>query len=345
MKCEVHFTRSFWDDVDGESRGAIRSLAAQIEKVGLRENGAIPYFEPLGRCFFKKRVGNRRLLAYVLPFDVVGRQAVLMLQYVPRGAAQYEPDVGALLERHRAEIERVTREVAASPAQPGSEVKPLPPVPDELLYFVHPNRVGMTVCDDRTHTVYLTASVVRAYGKLPKAQQVDLQKALREIVDAPATEHGELQELDCPQFTVYHTRVFDRETTLKEDIVWGIVPRDGSTEAGQERERIDQQFRQFMEDFRAWEERGQSDRPRGDLLSRYADRAFPWYILADDELLESAFEDRESFLALSSEEMRVLERAIVSEDLPLVIEGRAGSGKSTLLNYYMAEKLGSLDQR
>lgn len=73
---------------------------------------------------------------------------------------------------------------------------------------------------------------------------------------------------------------------------------------------------------------------------RLSRRAYPAYILADDETWIALQKDPVANMALSPEESKVLLHARSSEgSFPLFINGRAGSGKSTILQYLFADLL------
>lgn len=74
-----------------------------------------------------------------------------------------------------------------------------------------------------------------------------------------------------------------------------------------------------------------------DDIARVAGRAYPYYILADDQLWHDIQNDQTANLALSAEEENLLSDALaLPHQLPLFINGRAGSGKSTMLYYLFA---------
>jgi len=77
-----------------------------------------------------------------------------------------------------------------------------------------------------------------------------------------------------------------------------------------------------------------------DVVLRASRRAYPAFILADDELWIDLEKETEANMALSPEESSVLESARHSDNpFPLFINGRAGSGKSTILQYLFADLL------
>ena len=101
-----------------------------------------------------------------------------------------------------------------------------------------------------------------------------------------------------------------------------------------------------------WLDLGGGDVVNWEDIARYSARAYPAYIVADKGLWQEIQEDGEANLALSAEEIRVLESALFGvpstdverdEGLPLFINGRAGSGKSTLLyhifSHYISRKI------
>jgi superfamily I DNA/RNA helicase len=69
-------------------------------------------------------------------------------------------------------------------------------------------------------------------------------------------------------------------------------------------------------------------------------RAYPSEVLEDDDLWLELEKDDEANMALSPEEMRLLESArSTGGGYPLFINGRAGSGKTTILQYLFADYL------
>jgi hypothetical protein len=85
---------------------------------------------------------------------------------------------------------------------------------------------------------------------------------------------------------------------------------------------------------------GQLDGKDKTTVLRSSRRAYPAFILADDELWIGLEKEPLGNMALSPEESEVLESARRSESpFPLFINGRAGSGKSTILQYLFADLL------
>lgn len=77
-----------------------------------------------------------------------------------------------------------------------------------------------------------------------------------------------------------------------------------------------------------------------DALLRASNRAYPAYILTDEQLWLKLEQETVANMALSPEEVKVLDSARCSESpFPLFINGRAGSGKSTILQYLFADLL------
>lgn len=79
-----------------------------------------------------------------------------------------------------------------------------------------------------------------------------------------------------------------------------------------------------------------------DLSVRYAKRAYPLDLVLDEEAWYEVQKESEGNMALSYEEVEVLESVRSTGDqrgFPLFINGRAGSGKSTVLQYLYAEIL------
>jgi len=77
-----------------------------------------------------------------------------------------------------------------------------------------------------------------------------------------------------------------------------------------------------------------------DALLRTSNRAYPAYILTDEQLWLKLEQETVANIALSPEEVEVLDSARCADSpFPLFINGRAGSGKSTILQYLFADLL------
>lgn len=74
-----------------------------------------------------------------------------------------------------------------------------------------------------------------------------------------------------------------------------------------------------------------------ELVLKHSMRTYPAIILADENSWQDIQKDAESNLALSPEEVSVLESVRGKEGFPIFINGRAGSGKSTILHYLFAD--------
>ena len=75
-----------------------------------------------------------------------------------------------------------------------------------------------------------------------------------------------------------------------------------------------------------------------DDLTAIARRAYPSYLLADEDMWLAIEQTEAANLALSAEEETILHSVSTSQpSLPLFLNGRAGSGKSTLLFYLFAD--------
>lgn len=68
-------------------------------------------------------------------------------------------------------------------------------------------------------------------------------------------------------------------------------------------------------------------------IRRQSLRAYPGYILYDNELWLAIQKEQAVSLALSPEEEQIIEEVIRKQEIPIFISGRAGSGKSTMLYY------------
>jgi superfamily I DNA/RNA helicase/PHD/YefM family antitoxin component YafN of YafNO toxin-antitoxin module len=118
---------------------------------------------------------------------------------------------------------------------------------------------------------------------------------------------------------------------LKKVFLAGIFSKDDSGEKDKVFERYQAILNMPLEDVNEEE------------IIRHSNRSYPALILADPDNWISIEENKESNLALSPEESRLLESAHDLEEkdmrtgFPLFINGRAGSGKSTILQYLFTD--------
>ena len=77
------------------------------------------------------------------------------------------------------------------------------------------------------------------------------------------------------------------------------------------------------------------------LLAQHAATAYPVFVLYEEEIWRRFARQMTTELALSAEEVSVLNKFRRFASLPALLEGRAGSGKSTMLFYFLAELAGN----
>lgn len=147
---------------------------------------------------------------------------------------------------------------------------------------------------------------------------------------------------DC---TVRYAIFEDPDTRQRQLFLIGVVgERWDSLERRDYEDRCQTLFRRLKQDIiDPARDRMISGTEFSDRLGRHAERAYPYYVLADERLWRKVDNSREIFLPLSAEEVQVLEDLLAGKNLPTVIEGRAGSGKTTLLTYYIPERLLGID--
>ncbi len=73
-----------------------------------------------------------------------------------------------------------------------------------------------------------------------------------------------------------------------------------------------------------------------DALGQHSVLGVPALVLADDALAAKALSGRTNWIALSTDEIAVLNHILHNRRLPAFVQGRAGSGKSTVLYHYAA---------
>ena len=345
-------------------RPSIEDLRRRLETTDPRAyHQFLPYLEALGQNWFKKRYDKFRLVAKLWPVEVGGRIApvVVFVDFLPRadraygdGTAQYfEQRYAGLLQAREPAIRELIQEQLRKSAP---VFKPPPPPPEELHTLLHPLRPR-----ERADAFFVHGNFSRAYERLTsRSERGDIERAkimeavyqaLQAIENAQGEPPNELRRRTCSYdddrvVTVYYTRLQEPEQGFRHVLLLDLVDESAADKATQLK-NVESAWQQahehlFRELAQQGNKRERSSTRYWDALSQLAERAFPSYLLAGDyKLWENLWdtEQREVFLALSSEEIYTLESLLSECQLPAVIEGRAGSGKSTLLIYYTAERL------
>lgn len=321
-------------------RKSINELCTRLEQAtDLSAGRSPPTFDPLGRGYFKKRLtGNLRLIARLLCIDAPsGKVAVvLLLDVVGRDSkayadaalqairARYEPEVRRRLPQIEQHVLNVARR-AKPPDLP--QLPPLPAVLQEVLKPTDVHNPGMAF--------FVPEQWRRVFCQLEEERsRVMVHDILKEIADANDVVKQVLNRSggDC---RIEYLRIPIGDSPAPHVFLLGLYHKSWGNEherhMSSQRDKLHSRILQVLSEDdpeRQW-----------DGMSKLAERTFPDYLLADDRLWQSIWEEREVFLTLSTEELRILQALCAGRGLPGIIEGRAGSGKSTLLFYFAAEQL------
>ncbi|GIW94789.1 MAG: hypothetical protein KatS3mg110_2830 [Pirellulaceae bacterium] len=332
MGYDVHIAFAFPNDQ--QIRRRIESIAEALRSATVNPHGRLPYFEALGAGFFKKRVQTYRLLAYGYGLNEVPWPTVLFVDLIHRNDPDYDPNPDILKTRYGTRIQQYCVNIRNARPDDAVVARPLQSLPDQLRAYLQP-----VTLSDRSHMVYLSDEVMRAYQEFGTVERGDLITGIGDIINSGEVSLQELQERFSRNCGIIHERFLDPDTKYQHEIIWGAYSQTWpDAKKDKLRQRIQTLRNRFLLDYH----KAVDSSARCDVLSRYANRAFPWYIMADSRLRDQVFEEREAFLALSTEESHLLEQTLVTAVLPLLIEGRAGSGKSTVLTYHVAERTAQL---
>jgi superfamily I DNA/RNA helicase len=324
------------------SQSNICNLDDLINRLSQREPDprSLPYFEPLGQNWFKKRYSKYRLIASLETVTLEERQVpvVVLVDLLRREEPAYGNGKAEHLEsRYRTRINADQEQIreAAERSLQGTAAPPLPPLPDEYLILLERLRPREDV-----DALYLSENFCCTYLKLTRdTERTDVYRALCDIANYHNEELHTLLWHTRESSEVRYVRLHDPDKGLNHIFVLGLLSRNWSNDEIQNQEQRIQECWEQLEKHLLSREASARSCSYTDPLSQLSERAFPIYLLADEDLWQDLWKEREVFLALSLEELAHLETMLSGEELPAVIEGRAGSGKTTLLIYYAAERL------
>lgn len=296
--------------------------------------GIPPGFDPVRGGYLLKRGGPNnafRLIARQIPTQALGGLPVLVfvdiMQRTHRGYQKWSPsDYDSLIKEHRPDIETWAQEqVKESPPS-------LPPAPPE---FLRPVLEPLSFPGMDSY-IFESDTWTRAQQKLKTlGEKHSVYQGLNAIADDGSDDLGELKCHTCPPCHVYYVRLKEGNTFLL-----GLTSdRWPPQEREEMKKEIDETWERVCKLVLNPSCKEPALRRQTGSFSRLAVRAYPAYLLADEELYMRVPHDREVFLPLSTEEIGHLDQLLQGANLPCIIEGRAGSGKSTVLAYYTAQRL------
>lgn len=346
-------TRRFREKLQGHAhlRGVYQALREKHE--GKDAIGyTVPGFTPLGGGLFCRRYGGHSLVirvkGHTVPVDGYGPIQVVALyavDVVPWDSTRdlvadtYEQDIEQA--GRSSNLAAIVKKFVDEPEQ--APPPPLPPAPPALVRWWS----GLTVPRPEWFAFESRrwSDAVRAF---PLNLDAVLAETLGQIASLAGSDSsllsetpGVLQVRDTVWHVVYACALGH---VYLLDLVRAESTRDSRLLRAMEEAR--EQWGGLCQALRAVEK---NEQEVVDRLARASVRAYPCLILGDQELSLTAIkrprtQSEVAFdIALSSEEVEILDRLCRGKALPLFLQGRAGSGKSTVLFYYLVELACHLD--
>jgi hypothetical protein len=278
----------------GEHRdllGVIEKLIEQLHEADPKQCGErLPGLQPIGRGWYKKRCGNYRLIAKLIRVKVDNFQVpvVVFVAFLNRDdpahgngtADEFESRYAERLEGHGNDIHQAAREWLQQ-QQDAAAWQPPPKPPDDLLPVLDPVRPR-----GRVDAFYLHANFCRAYERLT----LDTEKAsvYRAMVEIENREHWEpydqLLDLQDGRVVLSYVRLQEPRAGFKHVLVLGLVSETWDLATRQnESQRISQIWQAVQQRILALPPDTPADHYH-DAICQFAERAFPTYILADEQL-------------------------------------------------------------
>jgi hypothetical protein len=288
----------------------------------IRKSQRTDYFERFHPPILKKPIDNLRLLAEERPvcndLVIVFRRLVTRggHDYVALKASDYRVIPGT---NDEAEIEEEA--LASYIASIQDTPPPPPPAPDNLeLDYLH-SVLGSSPDVYRDYHCCETSFWVESMMREEFANRaMDFNKCVFETIDESGNAISELRCKDDSRFGILFRCFPDWKMVVL------LAPFKGDAPHEEVRKRYPQICEQSVQ--------------TKETVIRIARRAYPHALLLTPDAWIQVQKKKEGNMALSEEEIEVLESARLAEGgYPLFINGRAGSGKSTILQYLFAEYL------
>jgi hypothetical protein len=303
---------------DAAKHGFSSEVTALQQKIELDQSTG-SWDRVLPSPFIRKKLGTFRLVAeqrHAAESVIVCFRALMA-----RGDSKYSAFIanpaGFWPELDEGELAAWRRSRMAT-APPSDEA----PSADESVFLYGSNR------SDEGPFVFETAEWVERVGKLPREARGWLLDLLRGVIDGDY--EAPVAKSASGVSVIFRTLPPRGDTLL-------IAPLIGGNDAQQEMAALLSANASVLE----------AVSPAEIHVRRMSRRAYPTLVLADNSLWFAIEGDDAANLALSPEELGVLESVFfdgdapheISPRFPLFINGRPGSGKSTVLQYMFAEFL------
>jgi len=320
----------------------LQHLKEDIEKFILRIN-PLPFHEAISRLdkhhpYVKHRIGKSRVIAKALPVsENIKNPVLILLDIIQRGDKDYEDfnhdaeSYGTsyyepLIEKEMDDIinlAKTTLTVAEPELPPELQLWLFPSSrfddKSEILIYESENWYNKTLSTD--------FNISRFYDIVFAI----LNKNLNDIEINKIDNISIATSRKNPNFNVIFTDIIVHgfnpndifEVYFLIDALWNGKPDENYVE------NISKKFSSLKSTTNL------------ESLAQFSYRAYPDFILVDEEIWKEIEKDEQSNLALSSEEETILKKVTEPQkpELPIFINGRAGSGKSTLLYYLFANFL------
>ncbi|MDY7013195.1 MAG: hypothetical protein SVX43_06245, partial [Cyanobacteriota bacterium] len=327
----VYRTPAFEKELQRQSSlsESFKSLCAKLE--GMTFEQVFSRFERI-YPYLKRKEGNLRLIARV--YRVGDDRVLCWLKIFRRGDRAYET---FLRDRDLDELQEETLQkwLQGQKAAHSRPISPSPPPLDEALlpWLERPN----WQIDKRGSIVYESRRWVQRFATAEIQRHWETySRAIAALADAE-TAQGEPTER--PGITLYCQDncyiLYSKITTADppaRPVLFLLAPFASPPSPAEIAESIawlnaEGQFLEHIPDAVPLER-----------LTRVAHRAYPSYLLADEENWRLLENEENANLALSAEEEAILHAVSTGQpSLPLFLNGQAGSGKSTMLFHLFAD--------
>lgn len=335
----------------GEEREWINGVIERLRNQPVQPGSPrVPFFEAIGRGYFKKRSGLKRLIAFREDIRTSYGIApvVIFLELISRTDPHYEDGKAERLSRrydllinnHHKIISQWIEEQLRQQKQIFTH--PLPEMPESLNTLLQ--RIPI---DERGAGIFHSEFWNNQFRQASSLIKGQLYQALNKII-SKSHEMWQRYELTSNNVSIHYVTIPDPHDITCHYYLLGFTTSSWShIEIDNSKYQIEENWHQFEEEvilpLQIEFEKSQTSSSKSkqfiDHVSRFSSCAYPTYLLADEELWEKLISTDSTLLPLSSEELDALEQLSSGERFPGIIEGRAGSGKTTLLCCYVPERL------
>jgi hypothetical protein len=314
---------------DAESFGVADVLSTAKDQ--LEKAQRVVGFHDFPLPYIRKRFGNFRLLA--ARYEQGNDKVIVFLRVLPRSSDAYGDFLADRDDYRERQLRPLIRqdeiEILLETGRRDQLVVPLPELTEAELAFLY-HGLSFRNADVGGIIICESPDWVEAF-KRPALQSrlSQFSAALVDLAGAPVLGPGFKVKTVGSSHAIYY-RYFSAQRKL-------LLITAQASESYEPPAEIVERYHPLV----------MADELSDEQIGKYARRAYPELVLADEDAWFEIQRDSEANLALSFEETEVLfsadsnEAAAAGESsgFPLFINGRAGSGKSTILQYLFSDYL------